>query len=267
MMENSQNLTPNGREKAKICKVCRKEGYNIGIRDHIEANHLQGVSLPCNICEKTFRSRKLLRTHKCIWDFPFHKKWHFETSQIFWIILFLLRTRAPVKFHMAAKHRNWIFEILKHILTIKLTVFLSQKSCFHCFLSLDGLPVLKMKIWDHFNRPNTPPISDKNHLKNHFRPLESSFPVFSHFMEMRKSQFSKTVLTSQTKTKIIQLSYMIPYICLWFSKIELLFVANVLLMRAWLMSRGRTRTTDFKSWMFCAFHIAVEGGMDKAIIL
>ena len=66
MMENSQNLTPNGREKAKICKVCRKEGYNVGIRDHIEANHLQGVSLPCNICKKTFRSRKLLRTHKCI---------------------------------------------------------------------------------------------------------------------------------------------------------------------------------------------------------
>ena len=66
MMENSQNLTPNGREKAKICKVCRKEGYNVGIRDHIEANHLQGVSLPCNICEKTFRSRKLLRTHKCV---------------------------------------------------------------------------------------------------------------------------------------------------------------------------------------------------------
>ena len=66
MMESSLNLAPNGREKAKICKVCRKEGYSVGIRDHIEANHLQGVSLPCNICEKTFRSRKLLRTHRCI---------------------------------------------------------------------------------------------------------------------------------------------------------------------------------------------------------
>merc|ERR1712243_112471 len=63
MMENSQNLTPNGREKAKICKVCRKEGYNVGIRDHIEANHLQGVSLPCNICEKTFRTRAAVKFH------------------------------------------------------------------------------------------------------------------------------------------------------------------------------------------------------------
>ena len=65
-MENSLNLTPNGRERAKICKVCRKEGYNVGIRDHIEANHLQGVSLPCNICEKTFRSRQRFRKHKCL---------------------------------------------------------------------------------------------------------------------------------------------------------------------------------------------------------
>ena len=66
MMENSPNLTPNGREKAKMCKVCGKEGYNVGIRDHIEANHLQGVALPCNICEKTFRSRQRFRKHKCL---------------------------------------------------------------------------------------------------------------------------------------------------------------------------------------------------------
>ena len=64
MMENSPNLTPNGREKAKMCKVCGKEGYNVGIRDHIEANHLQGVALHCNICEKTFRSRQWFRKHK-----------------------------------------------------------------------------------------------------------------------------------------------------------------------------------------------------------
>ena len=65
MMEKSQNLIPSGERKAKICKVCGKEGAGIAIRDHIEANHLEGVSLPCNVCEKTFRSRMILRKHIC----------------------------------------------------------------------------------------------------------------------------------------------------------------------------------------------------------
>ena len=68
MMERSQNLIQNGRfkERTKICKVCGKEGQGIAIRDHIEANHLEGVSLPCNVCGKEFRSRMILRKHKCI---------------------------------------------------------------------------------------------------------------------------------------------------------------------------------------------------------
>ena len=65
MMETSQNLIPSGERKAKICKVCGKEGAGIAIRDHIEANHLEGVTLPCNACDKTFRSRTTLRRHKC----------------------------------------------------------------------------------------------------------------------------------------------------------------------------------------------------------
>ena len=65
MMEISQNLDPSGRQKAKICKMCGKEGQSMAIRDHIEANHLEGVLLPCNVCEKTFRSRMMLRKHKC----------------------------------------------------------------------------------------------------------------------------------------------------------------------------------------------------------
>ena len=65
MMEISQNLIASGKATAKICKVCGKEGQSMAIRDHIEANHLEGVSLPCNVCEKTFRSRMILRKHKC----------------------------------------------------------------------------------------------------------------------------------------------------------------------------------------------------------
>ena len=57
MMETSQNLVKNGEEQrlAKICKVCGKEGHPTDIKRHIEANHLEGVSIPCNHCHKIFR--------------------------------------------------------------------------------------------------------------------------------------------------------------------------------------------------------------------
>ena len=67
MMEKSENNIPDGKSfrKSYICKVCGKEGHCTAIRDHIEANHLEGVSLPCNICGNIFRSRSQLRKHKC----------------------------------------------------------------------------------------------------------------------------------------------------------------------------------------------------------
>ena len=67
MMDQSQKMIQVGKEqrRAKICKMCGKEGQHVAIRDHIEAHHLEGVSLPCNVCDKTFRSRMSLRLHKC----------------------------------------------------------------------------------------------------------------------------------------------------------------------------------------------------------
>ena len=64
MMEKSQNRTARGREFADLCKVCGKEGMGSAIKDHIEANHLEGVVIPCNLCDKTFRSRAGFRQHK-----------------------------------------------------------------------------------------------------------------------------------------------------------------------------------------------------------
>ena len=64
MMEKSHNNLADGRQLADRCKVCGKEGKNQNIKDHIEANHLEGISIPCNLCEKTFRSRNGLRLHK-----------------------------------------------------------------------------------------------------------------------------------------------------------------------------------------------------------
>ena len=64
LMEKSQNIASNG-TRASICKVCGKEGQWVAIRDHIEVKHLEGVTLPCNVCGKIFRSRRILSRHKC----------------------------------------------------------------------------------------------------------------------------------------------------------------------------------------------------------
>ena len=46
------------------CILCGKEAEKNNLRNHIEANHMEGISLPCNQCEKTFRSRGSLAQHK-----------------------------------------------------------------------------------------------------------------------------------------------------------------------------------------------------------
>ena len=63
MMEKSENKYVNGTQLAHRCKMCGKEGMGSNIKDHIEANHLEGIVIPCNLCDKTFRSRKTFRQH------------------------------------------------------------------------------------------------------------------------------------------------------------------------------------------------------------
>ena len=58
-------LTKKDGASTYVCQVCGKEGrVPSQIRDHIEAHHIEGVSHPCNFCEKTFRSRGVLGMHK-----------------------------------------------------------------------------------------------------------------------------------------------------------------------------------------------------------
>ena len=64
MMEKSENKYANVNHLAHRCKVCGKEGMGSAIKDHIEANHIEGIVIPCNLCEKTFRSRNALKLHK-----------------------------------------------------------------------------------------------------------------------------------------------------------------------------------------------------------
>ena len=61
LMEKSQNHIRT--QPAYICKVCGKEGIHGDMKNHIEANHLEGISIPCNFCDKTSRSRDSLRHH------------------------------------------------------------------------------------------------------------------------------------------------------------------------------------------------------------
>ena len=65
MMESSQNMFQDGnrRRQGKQCKVCGKEGRATDIMRHIEANHLEGVSIPCDHCDKICRSRNALHLH------------------------------------------------------------------------------------------------------------------------------------------------------------------------------------------------------------
>ena len=60
--ENSAARAKDGR--SRICKVCGKEGDMKSIKDHIEANHITGVSHTCNICGTTTRSRNAMAHHK-----------------------------------------------------------------------------------------------------------------------------------------------------------------------------------------------------------
>ena len=65
LMEKSKNCVPNGTQAngtpkqvmAFIYKVCGKEGVSNAVGNHIEANHLEGISLPCAKCGKVFTSR------------------------------------------------------------------------------------------------------------------------------------------------------------------------------------------------------------------
>ena len=64
MMQKSGNRSSNGTHRFNMCKVCGKEGQFNNIKAHIEANHLDGMTFPCNLCEKAPRSRHALKMHK-----------------------------------------------------------------------------------------------------------------------------------------------------------------------------------------------------------
>ena len=77
LMQRGEKMIANGMQadgRPKLattffCKVCGKEGVVSHIRDHIEFNHLEGISIPCEYCEQVFGTRNYLRRHRS----KFHK--------------------------------------------------------------------------------------------------------------------------------------------------------------------------------------------------
>ena len=66
MMIFSDNANPYSKRggRARICKVCGKEGNMSNIMHHIEGNHITGISIPCDLCGKAYQSRNTLTYHK-----------------------------------------------------------------------------------------------------------------------------------------------------------------------------------------------------------
>ena len=64
MMLVSENANPYLKGRARICKVCGKEGSRQNIKNHIEAHHIAGISIPCSLCGQVFKTRNALAVHK-----------------------------------------------------------------------------------------------------------------------------------------------------------------------------------------------------------
>ena len=56
--------TSNGQGSLATCNICGKEGALKLMPQHIEANHITGISHTCEVCGKVSRSRDSLRKHK-----------------------------------------------------------------------------------------------------------------------------------------------------------------------------------------------------------
>ena len=70
MMDFSENLVMSNKKpgttmgRARVCKVCGKEGVMAAILSHIETKHIAKVASPCDICGIISKSRSGLIQHK-----------------------------------------------------------------------------------------------------------------------------------------------------------------------------------------------------------
>ena len=81
------------------CTICGKQAINSALKNHIEANHLEGISIPCNFCETICSTRNALKLHVT--------RNHLEGISIpcnFCKMIF--RTKNALRFHMTKNHKE-----------------------------------------------------------------------------------------------------------------------------------------------------------------
>ena len=64
MMTTTDVRSADGKGYVATCNICGKNAPSRNMPGHIEANHITGVSHPCDLCGKVSRSRDALRMHK-----------------------------------------------------------------------------------------------------------------------------------------------------------------------------------------------------------
>ena len=55
IFSRTETRTNGHKDKVYGCQMCCKEGQQTQMRDHIEANHMEGIEIPCSLCDKIFR--------------------------------------------------------------------------------------------------------------------------------------------------------------------------------------------------------------------
>ena len=160
MMEKSQNIIDyrNKNCKAAICKVCGKEGMRNAIKNHIETNHLEGIVIPCNLCDKTFMSRNAIRKHerqhKTIImgrDKPHNCKMCLYSSACANSLKNHMRVHSgeqPFSCKMCTYTSAWSGSLKKHMQTHEGKPF----SCEHCKFACRTVPRMKKHEQTHEKR-------------------------------------------------------------------------------------------------------------------
>merc|ERR1712129_225386 len=64
LIVKSENFDHKSKQTKSLCKVCGREGYYANIKEHIEAIHVEGITITCELCDKIFRTRDRFRKHK-----------------------------------------------------------------------------------------------------------------------------------------------------------------------------------------------------------
>ena len=63
MITKSEISAGPGKGFMATCNICGKQGPYFSMPNHVEANHITGVSHACDMCGKTSRSRHAIRVH------------------------------------------------------------------------------------------------------------------------------------------------------------------------------------------------------------